>query len=525
MKRGGETLAMDARAAWRFALPALVVVLVAILATYRDTAWSMVDIWSRSETFTHGFLVPPIALWLIWRLRGQLAPLTPRPSITAILAFFGVGFLWLLGEIAAASVVSQFAMTGLLVLAVPALLGLPVARRIMFPLGFLFFAVPFGEFAMPKLMDWTAHFTVLGLRLSGVPVFREGLHFVIPSGQWSVVEACSGVRYLIASLTVGTLFAYLNYRSLKRRLIFVGVAFLVPVVANWLRAYMIVMLGHLSGNTIATGVDHLIYGWLFFGVVIMIMFWIGARWREDEPDFAAPAKHDTASSVSGEAANPARRAAVTPALVAALVLMLMIAFWPLAQWQLDRHTRSDITAIAAPGDIPGWQLSADALVDWRPQFDKASASLDRVYGNGERRVGLYLSYYRNQGEDRKMVTTSNALVSSGDPIWRKLPETRVATTFAGQSLTVRQAELRSHGPDYLLVWQWYWVNGHLTSSDVEAKAWTALMRLLGRGDDSAVIVVAVPATESGENDATLANFVKAAGPAIERALLETRKQP
>ena len=98
-----------------------------------------------------------------------------------------------------------------------------------------------------------------------------------------MVEACSGVRYLIASVMVGTLFAYLTYQSLARRIAFVAVSFLVPVLANWLRAYMIVMLGHLSGNKLAVGVDHLIYGWVFFGVVMLLMFWIGARWREDEP--------------------------------------------------------------------------------------------------------------------------------------------------------------------------------------------------------------------------------------------------
>ncbi len=152
----------------------------------------------------------------------------------------------------------------------------------------MFFAVPFGEFLLPVLMEYTANFTVTALRLSGIPVYREGLQFVIPSGNWSVVEACSGVRYLIASFMIGTLFAYLNYRSTRRRLVFIGVSIVVPIVANWLRAYMIVMLGHLSGNTIAVGVDHLIYGWLFFGLVITIMFLIGARWSEPETAVPAP---------------------------------------------------------------------------------------------------------------------------------------------------------------------------------------------------------------------------------------------
>ena len=209
-----------------------------ILLVYRETAWSMVEIWRRSETFTHGFLVPPITLWLIWRIRNKIALIAPRPNALALVALAVTGFVWLLGELATVSVLSQFALTTMLAVTVPAVLGLSVARSVAFPLAFLYFAVPFGEFAMPQLMEWTANFTVLGLRLTGIPVFREGLHFVIPSGNWSVVEACSGVRYIIASLTVGTLFAYLNYHSLKRRLIFVGVAFLVPVIANWIRAYL-----------------------------------------------------------------------------------------------------------------------------------------------------------------------------------------------------------------------------------------------------------------------------------------------
>ena len=522
MKRQDEVSASEPRAAWRFALPALIVVLLSILTLYRDTAWSMVDIWSRSETFTHGFLVPPIVLWLVWRLRDQLACLAPRPSLIAILAFFGVGFVWLLGEIAAASVVSQFAMTGLLVLAVPALLGLPVARRIMFPLGFLFFAVPFGEFAMPRLMEWTAHFTVLGLRLSGVPVFREGLNFVIPSGQWSVVEACSGVRYLIASLTVGTLFAYLNYRSLKRRLIFIGVAFFVPVVANWLRAYMIVMLGHLSGNKLATGVDHLIYGWLFFGLVIMIMFWIGARWRED--DLIEPQIASVPLDESGVPATSAPDAVSVPVLLAGLTVMIMAVAWPLAQWQIDRHARPDLTELGEMQVIPGWPVASAPFVDWRPAFENASAIVDNTFANGGRNASLYIAYYRNQGEDRKMVTTTNSLVRGGSG-WHKVAEDRHALSFLDHSLTARRSELRSTtGASRLLVWQWYWVNGYLTESELKAKALTAFMRLLGEGDDSAVIIVYAPKDETGAPDAALEAFVQAAAPAIDGLLRHAQEK-
>jgi len=259
---------------------ALLLVLVAVLIAYRDTAASMVSIWSRSETFAHAFLVPPIALWLIWRQRHTLATMEPRACAWMLLPIAGLALCWLLGELASVNSLTQFAMTGMLVLAVPAVIGLRMTNVILFPLGFLFFAVPIGEFLLPQLMDWTADFTVLALRGSGIPVFREGNRIAIPSGSWMIVEACSGVRYLIASLMVGTLFAYLQYRSARRRWAFVGIAILVPIVANWVRAYLIVMMGHLSGNRLAAGVDHLIYGWLFFGVVIGLMFVLGMWWHE-----------------------------------------------------------------------------------------------------------------------------------------------------------------------------------------------------------------------------------------------------
>jgi EpsI family protein len=92
----------------------------------------------------------------------------------------------------------------------------------------------------------------------------------------------------------------------------------------------------------------------------------------------------------------------------------------------------------------------------------------------------------------------------------------------GQPLQVRTSELRGAGGQELLVWQWYWIDGRLTASDYSAKAYTAISRLQGRGDDSAGIVVYTVKTRNDTADATLDAFVRAAGPAIEAALRQTR---
>ena len=500
---------------WPKALSVLLVTLLSILVIYRDTALSMVEIWARSETFTHGFLVPPISLWLIWRVRKDLAPILPRPNAWFLLVPVGAGFFWLLAELAAVGVVAQFALLTMLVFSVPAVLGLPVARRILFPLAFLYFAVPFGEFAMPFFMDWTAKITVVGLRMSGIPVYREGLQFVIPSGNWSVVEACSGIRYLIASVTVGTLFAYLNYTSLKRRVLFVAVSFVVPIIANWVRAYLIVMLGHLSGNKLAAGVDHLIYGWVFFGLVIMAMFWVGARWREDE---LSTGIGDDALGASSQGKSGA-----LPVLLSGIAFLLAALVWPVAEWKIGSDLPPQVSRIEPLAPIAGWRVSEQALADWTPHFDNPSAFLQSSYESEVHQVGLHIAYYRNQDHDRKMVSSNNVLVVSKDPQWNRVAGGNRQAMWKADPVTVRTAELASANSQRLVVWQLYWINGHLTASDVIAKAYTALMRLLGQGDDSAVLFFFAPKESAAGGEKAIEDFVQAAAPAVTDALHRTRE--
>jgi len=287
MTEEGAATAPDRTRSWPAAGIIVIGALAGVVAIFHDTAWSMVTIWSNSETFGHGFAIPPIVLGLIWFRRHVLARLQPRPWPWALVGIVLAGMAWVVGDAGDIETIRHFALAAMFPCIVLAVLGPAVTRALVFPLGYLFFAVPFGAFLIQPLMIVTADMTVGLVRASGVPVYREAMQFSLPTGNWSVVEACSGITYLIASLALGVLYAYIMYRSIWRRLLFVAVAIVVPIVANGLRAYMIVMIGHLSGMEHAVGVDHLLYGWVFFGVVIFLLFWIGARWRQPTPEPAA----------------------------------------------------------------------------------------------------------------------------------------------------------------------------------------------------------------------------------------------
>lgn len=497
---------------WRNSLAALLLALLLVAATYWNTLSGMVAIWERSGTFTHAFLVPPISLWLVWRLRASLSACVPSPAPWLALPLLLVGVLWLFGELVAVNVVTQFALVCMLVLSVPLLLGLPVARAIAFPLLFLFFCVPFGEFIMPRLMQWTADITVLFVRISGVPVYQEGLQFVIPSGRWSVVEACSGIRYLIASICVGVLFAYLNYTSWKRRVLFVIAAALVPLLANWLRAYGIVMLGHFSGNKLATGVDHLVYGWVFFGIVMTLLFMLGMRWQEPErlPVFTPP------------------RVTTPRSLPLAWLLLAAALLIPRAGlWLVERSDAAAAPALNAAhlNDIGDWKGISLGFSSWQPAFTQPAASFRRSYADADKQAALYIAYYRNQDSQRKLVSSENMLARSGDDFWAVVERgTANVDALAVRTASLRGGSVGTGGEQRLRVWQWYWVDGTLTASDIKAKLLTLKSRLTGRGDDGAIIVLYARETAAGEGDVVLAAFSPAAREALAGVLADTREQ-
>jgi exosortase A len=496
---------------WARVLPLLFGLIVWILFWYRDTALAMVAIWARADTYAHAFIVPPISLWLIWRKRHELALLRPEPTFWLFLPLLATTIFWLMGELTAVNALTQFTFVLILLLAIVSILGFRISRRIAFPLGFLLFCVPVGDFMVPTLMEWTAWFTVLALRATGIPAYQEGMQFIIPSGKWSVVEACSGIRYVIASVTVGTLFAYLNYVSLRRRLIFIGVSIIVPVIANWLRAYIIVMLGHLSGNKVAAGVDHLIYGWLFFGIVIAIMFIIGARWSE-VPPATKPVPMPRIVSYSATAAGSTSMVTVGIALAAAVGPLAFVAIE-----QAERAAEPILAELTLP---PGWS-EATPITNWKPAYANTSFERQTTYSREDKSVGLYVGYYRDQDYQRKLVTSTNVLVTSSDPVWSVVSRNRTEVILDGVSASIRTAELlRRDATGYRLVaWQWYWIDGKLTSSDVEAKLLTAISRLRGRGDDSAVVILYT--TRESAKDALPAFAMQAIGP-INQMLDATR---
>jgi exosortase A len=497
---------------WRIALALIVAAILVVLGVYWTTAESIVAIWMRSETFAHGFLIVPVSVFLVYLKRRELATLQPTPDIIGFLMLALAGLGWLVATAGQVQVVAQYAMVAMIPAIVVAIAGRRVAWSLLFPLGFLFFAVPVGEALVPPLMNWTADFTVAALRLTGLPIYREGNFFTTPTGQWSVVEGCSGVRYLIASVTVGALYAYLNYRATWKRAVFVLASIIVPILANGLRAYLIVMIAHLSDMKLAMGVDHLIYGWVFFGVVMLILFWIGSYWRDSPAD------------TDGTAVTPPARESVRPrfGLAAAGVVALALP-WQLYALHLDRDRGGPAPVLARPAAVGGWEAVTNPMSDWRPSYAGASATAYQVYRKGDATVAVWMGFYPRQSREAQLVTSTNQMIVQKHRVWSNVGQGQRSEPLGGHAIQIRETRLRS-AAQRLLVWDWYSISGRELTNPVLAKILFARDRLLAGSDKGTAVIVSTPyegdPTRARE---TLRSFVSEMLPSIRASVADAER--
>jgi len=504
-----QTNTPDSAAEWRTALWLTSVAVLALLGIYHSTFASMVAIWWRSATFTHGFIIFPVSIWLIWRERCEIARVIPYPDYRALPLLILLGFAWLTARLVDVLVIEQFMLIGMIPALIWLLLGWTMLTKLAFPLGFLLFAVPTGEALIPLLMEFTADFTVKMLQITGIPVYREGTFFSIPSGDWSVVEACSGIRYLIASITLGFLYAYLSYRSMLRRVAFIVLALCFPVIANGLRAYMIVMIGHLSGMKLAVGIDHLIYGWIFFGVVMLLMFWIGSFWSESQQ------RNAELPFLQGEI--PGHRVNAVRLTKTAGIALIISVFWPARAAYIDSwadHATAPVQ-VDAPKAVDSWQ-TAEMFTEWEPSYVGPDAKMKAFYRNGDETVGLYVMYYRHQKQGGELINSQNILVPQRDQrVWKMPEEKPVEARLHGVPVTVLEGRL--HSPDQrLLTWRWNWISGRYTTNDYVGKLLEAKDKLLGAVKDGAAVIVFTPYDEDVQSASrVLQRFVDEMLPSLE----------
>jgi exosortase A len=470
------------------------VALLLLAVTFGALAWlfwpaisGAVQVWYGNATYNHGFLILPVVLYLVWERRESLRDLQPTPCWWALPGVVLGSLAWLVAHAVGVQEGQQLALMVSVQFILLAVLGVEIYRRLLFPLLFLFFLVPSGEFLVPSLQDFTARFTVIWLRLVGVPVFSDGVFLSIPGADFHVAEACAGLRFLVATIAFGFLFADLAYTSWVKRACFVALCLVVPVIANGFRAFGIVMIAYLSSSNVAGLVDHIVYGWFFFSAVTLGLIAVGWLFRDKR---ARPTLRSM--SMGGPVSGP------LPIVLAGIAALILIAAPRAYAAYVERSAGTvAVRTIQPPVAQAPWMAAAAGRTSerWKPDFPKADARLMQTYSAGQGAVDLFVAYYGNQTDQKRLIAFENRAY---DARWDMVERSRVTLPVDGREVVVNVTRLRAAGQNRV-VYSWYWANRQYAANPMTVKLLQARAAFIDRQPEAAFIALATDTNDIGDN--------------------------
>jgi exosortase A len=440
----------------------------------------MYDTWLDSNTYTHGFLIAPISLFLIWEKKVELSNVTSKLFWPAMVLLLGIQLFQLMAILAGVYLFQQVAAYLSLVCIVWWLWGTAKINVIVFPMFFLVFCIPMGEELVPWLQQITADLSVWMLQVSSVPIYREGLYLFVPNGTFEVAEACAGIRFLIASVALGTLFCYMFYTSPVKRILFFAVALTLPILANGIRAYGIMMIGYHTDMEHATGADHLVYGWGFFAFVIFLLFAIGNFFKD--PLQPVP-ERNTISTTKVELNVQSRNMLFLSVLVICTVLISPGTYLHLVK-QNNQAKPADWSLLSA-------QLENEIAESWGVNFKNSTKVISGKFNTPLADIDVYAAYYFEDSQEQELITWANRFFDVD--AWSIVSSSVETLSLKEASIEYKMLQLTNLSGQQRWLVAWYQVGEAFTQDPLKIKLYQLLDKLTGGSGEG--VFVAVSALE------------------------------
>ncbi|MBN2226855.1 MAG: exosortase/archaeosortase family protein [candidate division Zixibacteria bacterium] len=251
---------------------------------YLPAIYDLVIDWYTDPNYSHGFLVPIISAYLLWKKRTELVSLPQSGNNAGLIVIILGMILFVLGNGASEYFTVRFSLVVMIFGLVLYLCGTPLVRRTWFEILFLVFMIP-----IPYVIYFSATFpmqlfaskvTVTLLSLLGMPVIRQGNIIHLPNQMLEVAEACSGLRSLISLLALGALYAYMTQRQLSGKIILFLSTIPIAIIGNVFRVFVTALLAYTLETSVTTEPIHTIMGLSVFVVAFVLLFVFGAilRW-------------------------------------------------------------------------------------------------------------------------------------------------------------------------------------------------------------------------------------------------------
>jgi exosortase D (VPLPA-CTERM-specific) len=509
------------------------VLVVALLRyMYAESLAYLFSRWLGTEDYSHGIFVPFISGYLVWQSRHHLSEVSKEKSWWGLAVIMLGLALYVVGELSTLFVIHHLSLWTMIVGLVITLVGIRGAKAIAFPLCYLLTAIPLPMFFYASLSSqlqlWSSSLGVGCLQLVGVMAFREGNVIDLGPVQLQVVEACSGIRYLLPLTSLALLCAYLFKDRMWKRVVLVLSSIPISILLNGFRIGMIGILVELYGKGAAEGFYHLFEGWVIFmvslGLLILEMGLLGRvsasmpgkpffkrfTWKDQEVESG---REDRLNMSCGTAISPG------PAYLCGIAILA-----PFCLFSTTIVNRGEVPPPRAafvdfPMQIDGWQGVPFAL---EPQYIDALRFDDYVladYRSDKKHpVNFYAAYYRSQRKGQSAHSPQSCLPGGGWEIASLTQAELPVSSPARQPFRANRAVIQ-RGEQKQIVLYWFKQRDRNLTNEYLVKLyllWDALSRQ--RTDGALVRLAAVvgPGESEAVVDRRLQRFATVVGQELSR---------
>ena len=499
------------------------VALIMVGHAFQYTILEMVNRWNTKEEYGYGYMIPVIALFLVWQRKNQLAEMEFRHSTAGLILIVFGGLLFFLGAVATTHTLSQYGLVVTILGVALALLGWKAFRIIAVPLALLFFMVPLPPFIYntlsTKLQLLSSQIGVEVIRWFGISVYLEGNVIDLGTYKLQVVEACSGLRYLFPLMSLSFIAAYIYKAAFwKKALVFLS-SIPITVLMNSFRIGVIGVLVEYGGPEQAEGFLHDFEGWIIFMACIAILVLemaLLSRIGSDKRSLADAFTIDFPEPVPVDVERRMRRLAPMTWLVP--VLLAGIAASSLYV-QGKENVLPDRRIFAEfPLKIAGWKGATETLDDNILGSLKAEDYImsDYVNQSGES-INFYVAYYADQAAG-SAAHSPRACIPGGGWLIKELSERQVGKVAVnGLPLKVNRLLIRK-GEYTQVVYYWFQQRGRNITNEWLVKwflFWDSITRKRTDGALVRLTAFVMPGQDLVDADIRLTEFAEEVVPFLD----------
>ena len=496
----------------------LALVLVTI---FQGTGAYLFETWQR-ETYSHGFLIPLITVFLLWQRRDLFERVVFEGSWTGVaVVMLGLG-VYFLGMLASITTVDAHALVIVIAGCLLAVMGWQAFKLALVPTALLFLMNPIPNFFYNNLSSQlqliSSQIGVWVIRLFDISVFLEGNVIDLGSYKLQVVEACSGLRYLFPLMTLGIIVAcFFKGKMWMRWLIFLSTV-PITVLMNSFRIGVIGVLVDKWGTEQAEGFLHYFEGWVIFMACFAMLFlemWVLVRLTGDKRPFRdifalelPPPRPKGVPTWPRQMTKPA---------IAALVVLLLAVYPALSIPQRAELKPARTNFADFPMEVGGWQGQRDQM---EAVFIDALKFDDYVIANyakeGAGAVNFYTAYYASQRTGQSAHSPRSCLPGGGWRIQEFDQRPVPGITSNGKPLSVNRAVIQQ-ADNRQLVYYWFQQRGRTLTNEYLVK-WYIFWDSLTRNRSDGALVRLVTPLAKGEDatraDRRLTVFTQAVAPLL-----------